>query len=188
MKCANRGLFVCLQEGGQGKENGTTRHFWQFHFFLCFAVGDNHKVWIGKKKAIRFCCLYPYLSCNDEKTGWIVLNMALCTSWLHLSILTPYFVKLLTSHSLVSLSIYSVNLESTQIPANNLATKDIQPDVKDGLVVPPVTVSPTLPSNWMTNNHLHSHSHVHIMQSWQWTWHACLWTGWRSQRPTQTQE
>lgn len=33
MKCANRGLFVCLQEGGQGKENGTTRLFWQFHFF-----------------------------------------------------------------------------------------------------------------------------------------------------------
>lgn len=80
MKCANRGLFVCLKEGGQGRENGTTRLFWQFHFFQCFGVRDNHEVWIGKGKVITFCCLYPCLSCKEKRSdcfkhgSWVYLQ------------------------------------------------------------------------------------------------------------------
>lgn len=158
MKCANRGLFVCLfvsRREAKGKKMEQQDTFDSSIFSLCFAVGDNHKVWIGKKKAIWFCCLYPYLSWNDERTGRLLLNMALCTSWLRLSIWTPYFVKWLTSHSLVSLKIYSVNPESTQIPANNLATKDIQPNVKDGLVVLPLC--PQTEGQTVTYTHIHTY-------------------------------
>lgn len=110
MKCANRGLFVCLQEGGQRKENGT--QFWQFHFFSnVLEWGIIMKYGLDRGKAITFCCLYPYLSCKEKK-GQIVPNMFLCSCqaypqfWLPDSVWGVWKIIFLTSQDFVSLEIW----------------------------------------------------------------------------------
>lgn len=71
MKCANRGLFVCLSPvGWEGarERKWNDRTLLTVPIFQCFGVRDNDEVWIGERKGITFCCLYPCLSCKRKRS------------------------------------------------------------------------------------------------------------------------
>lgn len=92
MKCANRGVFVCLQEGGRRKEIGTTRLFWHFHFFNVLEWGIIRK-YGSDEGMLLVCCLHPYLSCL-KKNGLFFQHWSLqSVAYAWVSLLSIYLLK-----------------------------------------------------------------------------------------------